>query len=260
MDIGTIFGVIGGLVLIIMAILINGTAFGAYLNLPSAVMVIGGSYAALMVANPVSRMLGIMRYVRLALRTKNWNEEKLISDLITFSDRARREGLLALEDNVDQIDDEFMRRGIQLVVDGTDPQIIKNILYTDLNNLQDRHEVGDRIFSDWGKIAPAFGLIGTLIGLIAMLANLEDESSIGTGLALALVTTLYGALFANLVLIPMRSKLNDRHTNELRVKEIIVEGVLSIQSGDNPRILLEKLISFLPPRRRTAAREEAERG
>ena len=260
MDLGTIIGVTGGMVLVIMSILINGTAFGAYLNLPSAVMVIGGSYAALMVANPISRILGIMRYVRLTLRTKNWNEERLISDLVTFSERARREGLLALEDNVDQIDDEFMRRGIQLVVDGTDPQIIKGILFTDLNNLQDRHEVGDRLFNDWGKIAPAFGLIGTLIGLVAMLANLDDEASIGTGLALALITTLYGALFANLVLIPMRSKLTDRHTNELRVKEIIIEGILSIQSGDNPRILLEKLISFLPPKRRATAREEAERG
>ncbi len=257
MDLGTIIGVIAGFAFIFMSILTSGGSIGLYLNLPSFLMVIGGSFAAMTVANPLSRMLGIVKYLRHALRTPDWQEEKMISDLVSFSERARREGLLALEDNLDEVEDEFMRKGIQLVVDGTDPEVIKTILYSDLNQLQERHAVGIKIFDDWGKIAPAFGMIGTLAGLIAMLANIEDESSIGSGMALALITTMYGAIFANLVLIPIKSKLEDRDKDEVRVKEIILEGILSIQSGDNPRILLEKLVSFLPPKQRESIRQES---
>ena len=257
MDLGTIIGVAAGFILILMAIITSGGSLLSYLNLPSFIMVVAGSFAAMLVANPMSRMLGIMRYLNHALRTPDWQEERIINELVGFSERARREGLLALEDNLDQVEDEFMRKGIQLVVDGTDPDIIKNILYNDLNQIQSRHEVGIKIFDDWGKIAPAFGMIGTLAGLIAMLANLEDSSSIGSGMALALITTMYGAIFANLVLIPIRSKLEDRDREETRVKEVIVEGILSIQSGDNPRILLEKLVSFLPPRQREVIRQES---
>ncbi|MFP4432117.1 MAG: motility protein A [Spirochaetaceae bacterium] len=257
MDLGTIIGVAAGFILILMSIITSGGSLLSYLNLPSFIMVLGGSFAAMLVANPMSRMLGLMRYVNHALRTPDWQEERIINELVGFSERARREGLLALEDNLDQVEDEFMRKGIQLVVDGTDPDIIKNILYNDLNQIQSRHEVGIKIFDDWGKIAPAFGMIGTLAGLIAMLANLEDSSAIGSGMALALITTMYGAIFANLVLIPIKSKLEDRDREETRVKEVIIEGILSIQSGDNPRILLEKLVSFLPPRQREVIRQES---
>lgn len=259
MDLGTIIGVVAGFAFIFMSIITSGGSIGLYLNLPSFLMVIGGSFAAMLVANPMSRMLGIVKYIRHALRTPDWQEEKMIADLVSFSERARREGLLALEDNLDEVEDEFMRKGIQLVVDGTDPEVIKTILYSDLNQLQERHAVGIKIFDDWSKIAPAFGMIGTLAGLIAMLANLEDESAIGSGMALALITTMYGAIMANLILIPVKAKLEDRDREEIRVKEIILEGILSIQSGDNPRILLEKLVSFLPPKQRESIRQESVR-
>jgi len=259
-DLGTIIGLAAGGGFILFAIIINGTGLGPYVNLPSFAMVIGGSFGAMMVATPMSRMLGLMRYVRIALRTPDWQEEKIISDLVAFSERARREGLLALEDNLDEVEDEFMRKGIQLVVDGTDPDIIKSILYHDLNEIQNRHESGIMIFDTWGKIAPAFGMIGTLAGLISMLMNLGGDSSvIGQGMSLALITTMYGAVMANLVLIPMKNKLEDRDKEETRVKEIVIEGILSIQSGDNPRILLEKLISFLPPNQREVMRQESAR-
>ena len=161
--------------------------------------------------------------------------------------------------DLETIEDEFMRKGIRLVVDRTDPEIIKNILYNDLEQLQERHGTGIKVFDDWGKIAPAFGMIGTLTGLIAMLANLGgDSAAIGSGMALALITTMYGAIFANLVLIPLRSKLEGLDKEETRAKEIIVEGVLSIQSGDNPRTLGEKLIAFLPPADRTGLQSELE--
>ena len=260
MDLGTIVGIASGVALVLVTILTGGAGLGNYLSLQSVIVVLGGSFAAMLVANPLSRMLGIARYIRIALQTPDWQEEKIISDLVAFSERARREGLLALEDNLDEVEDEFMRKGIQLVVDGTDPDIIKSILYHDLNEIQGRHESGIRIFEDWGKIAPAFGMIGTLIGLIQMLVNLGgDASVIGAGMAVALITTFYGALFANLVLNPLKTKLEERDKEETRVKEIVIEGILSIQSGDNPRILLEKLVSFLPPVQREVLRQESAR-
>lgn len=260
MDLGTIIGIASGFALVLLTIVTGGAGIGNYISLQSVLVVVGGSFAAMLVANPLARMLGIVKYIRIALRTPDWQEEKIISDLVSFSERARREGLLALEDNLDEVEDEFMRKGIQLVVDGTDPDIIKSILYHDLNEIQSRHESGIRIFEDWGKIAPAFGMIGTLIGLIQMLVNLGgDAAVIGAGMAVALITTFYGSLFANLVLIPLKTKLEDRDKDETRVKEIVIEGILSIQSGDNPRILLEKLISFLPPQQREVLRQESAR-
>ncbi len=259
MDLGTIIGVILGVAMVVMAIVSNGGNVFAYINVPSIFMVVGGSFAAILVANPMSRVLGVMRYINIVLRVPVIEYERIISSLVNFSEKARREGLLALEDDLEEVEDEFMRKGIQLVVDGTDPDIIKSVLYNDLNQLQERHSVGVKLFDDWGKIAPAFGMIGTLAGLIAMLANLEDTSSIGPNMSLALITTMYGALFANLILIPIKSKLEDRDMDETLLREIMIEGILSIQSGDNPRILEEKLISFLPPVRREAVRQESVR-
>ncbi len=260
MDLSTIIGVGAGFLMVFVGIIIGGAGLGVYASPESVLIVFGGSFGAMMVANPLSRMLGIMRYVSHALRTSDWREQQLINELVGFSDRARREGLLALEDNLDQVEDEFMRKGVQLVVDGTDPEIIKSILYNDLNQLQERHDTGIKLFEDWGKIAPAFGMIGTLVGLVAMLVNIgADPEIIGRGMSTALITTLYGSFFANLILIPLKSKLEDRDKDETRAKEIVIEGILSIQSGDNPRILLEKLVSFLPPREREAMRQESGR-
>ena len=252
MDLGTIVGLIVGFFLIVGSILLSGANLMSYIDPPSLVMVIGGSFAALMVANPLNRVLGIMRYLSHVMNVPNYGEESIISTLVNFSEKARREGLLALEDDLEEVEQEFMKKGIQLVVDGTDPEIIKSLLYNELNQLQERHAIGIKIFDDWSKFAPAFGMIGTLAGLIAMLANLNDPDSIGSGMALALITTMYGAIVANLVLMPVKSKLEDRDKMESLVREIMIEGILSIQSGDNPRILEAKLISFLPPARREA--------
>jgi chemotaxis protein MotA len=259
MDLSTLIGLVSGLGLIIFGIIITGGTFNSFVSIPSVVITIGGSFAALMVANPLSRILGMMRYVNISLRIPNYEEERIISQLVTFSEKARREGLLALEDDLEEVEDEFLRKGIQLVVDGTDPDIIKNILYNELNQIQTRHAIGIKIFDDWGKLAPAFGMIGTLIGLIVMLGRIEDKSAIGAGMSTALITTLYGAFLANLVFIPIKSNLEDKDNAETLVKEIMIEGILSIQSGDNPRILEEKLLSFLPPVRREAVRQEAAR-
>jgi chemotaxis protein MotA len=199
----------------------------------------------------------MLTYIGIVFNTPKYEEERLITQLVTYSEKARREGLLALEDDLEDLEDEFLRKGIQLVVDGTDPEIIRNILYTELNKIEERHDGALTMFDDWSKTAPAFGMIGTLLGLIGMLTRLEDKSSIGTNMAIALITTLYGAVLAYMLLIPFKRKLEERNKAESLVKEIIIEGVLSIQSGDNPRILEEKLISFLPPERRAAVREES---
>jgi chemotaxis protein MotA len=256
MDLGTIFGLGLGGGMILITIVLSGQV-GLFISIPSVLTVIFGSFGALLVANPLKRVLGIMKYANHALRVPNFEEEMIISQLVTFSEKARREGLLALEDDLEEVGDQFLRNGIQLVVDGTDPEVIRNILYNEVNQIQARHAVGIKVFDDWGKYAPAFGMIGTLMGLIQMLGNIEDKSAIGIGMALALITTLYGAILANLVLIPMAAKLEDRDRDEVLVKEIMIEGILSIQQGDNPRILEQKLTAFVEPERRHAVSQES---
>jgi len=250
MDISTLAGLALGFTMILMSMVLGGSGLGVYINVPSVLMVIGGSFGALMVGNPLARVLGIVRYFNIVLRVPNYELERTITTLVNFSERARREGLLALEDDVEEVQDDFLKNGIQLVVDGTDPEIIKTVLFNDLDQLTARHDTGIKIFDDWGKLAPAFGMIGTLAGLIAMLANLDDPDAIGSGMALALITTMYGSIFANLVLIPIKGKLEDRHKEEQLLREIMIEGILSIQAGDNPNILKYKLVSFLDPNRR----------
>jgi len=250
MDISTLAGLGLGFTMILMSMVLGGSGLGVYINVPSVLMVIGGSFGALMVGNPLARVLGIVRYFNIVLRVPNFELERTITTLVNFSERARREGLLALEDDVEEVQDDFLKNGIQLVVDGTDPEIIKTVLFNDLDQLTARHDTGIKIFDDWGKLAPAFGMIGTLAGLIAMLANLDDPDAIGSGMALALITTMYGSIFANLVLIPIKGKLEDRHKEEQLLREIMIEGILSIQAGDNPNILKYKLVSFLDPNRR----------
>jgi chemotaxis protein MotA len=259
MDFGTIIGIVFGFVAVSVSIIGAKGILPTYLDWPSALTTIGGSIASMIVGYGFKKFLGQGKWVRLVLRIPSWGEERIIARLVAFSEKARREGLLALEDDLEELEDEFLRKGIQLVVDGTDPEIIKNILYTELNQMQSRHEEGINFYGDWSGWAPAWGMIGTLAGLIAMLQNLNDKASMGNGMALALITSLYGALLCYLIFQPWKRKLTDQDGDETRVKEIMIEGILSIQSGDNPRILEEKLISFLPPKQRESVRQEAAR-
>jgi chemotaxis protein MotA len=257
MDLGVVIGIAGGTALMIIGILWGGGSLFAFFDPASIMITCGASLASLFVGHPTGRVLQLMTYVRLTLKPLNFQEERLITQLVAFSEKARREGLLALEDDLEEIEDPFMRKGIQLVVDGTDPEIIKNIMYNELNQIQSRHQAAALVIDDWSKQAPAFGMIGTILGLIMMLARIEDRSSIGSGMAVALLTTFYGAMMSYLIFGPMKKKLDDRDAAETLVREIMIEGVLSIQSGDNPRILEEKLLCFLPPSRREAVRQAA---
>ncbi len=256
MDLSTIVGFALGTAMILWSMIGGGGGLLIFMNIPSAAMVIGGSFSALMISNPLPRIMKMMSIMQKIFKVQNFEIERIITTLVKFSEKARRDGLLALEDELEMVEEEFMKKGIQFVVDGTDPEIIKTMLYSELNQQQSRHEEGIKIFGDWGSLAPAFGMIGTLAGLIAMLANLSDADAIGAGMSLALITTMYGSILANFVFIPIKNKLEDRDKEETLVNEIIIEGILSIQSGDNPRILEAKLVSFLPPDKREAVLAE----
>lgn len=262
MDIATLGGLGIGFFVLILGIVFAGGVGGlfGFVSISSIFITVGGSFAAIMVSNTLARTLGLMKVAMNAVRVRPMEEGRIISMIVTFSEKARREGLLALEDDLDELEDDFLRKGIQLVVDGTDPEIIRNIMETELSNMQTRHQDGIKIFEDWGAFAPAFGMTGTLIGLILMLSNIEDKSAIGPGMSTALITTLYGVILANLVFIPIANKLTYVNNQEVLTREIMIEGTLSIQSGDNPRIVKEKLISFLPPDVRSQVEEETGEG
>ncbi len=251
MDIATIGGMAAGLILILTAFVLGGNRVMGLVDINSFVVVVFGSLAAVIAGNPLRRTMNLVRYMNIAFQLPSVQDKTiLIGQLVEFSTSARKEGILSLDDSLDDLEDDFLRGGLRLVVDGTDPDIIKRILYTNLDQVEFRHENGIGVFERWAKLAPAFGMIGTLLGLIGMMANLEDTASIGPNMAIALVTTLYGTIFANLIIIPIQSKLQDRHNDEMQLKEIIIQGILSIQSGDNPRILEDKLLTFIPPSER----------
>jgi len=259
MNLAVIVGVVVGFFVVFFPVVLARGNLLLYADLGSALTTIGGSICAMLIGHGFKKFFAQTKWLRLAMRIPVWGEERVIARLVAFSEKARREGLLALEDDLEELEDDFLRKGIQLVVDGTDPEIIKNVLYTELNQMQTRHEEGANFYDDWATLAPAFGMIGTLTGLIAMLQNINDKSSLGYGMSLALLTSLYGAFMCYLVMRPIRRNLQDQDTDETRLREIMIEGILSIQSGDNPRILEEKLISFLPPKQREAVRQEAAR-
>lgn len=255
MDIGAIVGIPLGFFLIVMAIIASGNSLLIYYDLSSVFITVLGSISALIVSVDMSTFRKFFVYLMIIYRKPKSNVGEIIRQLVTFSEKSRREGLLSLEDEVDNLTDKFFQQGIRLVVDGTDPEVIKNILYNQLNQMNARHEIGIKMFEDWGKLAPAFGMIGTLYGLVAMLSSLGDPSQIGKGMATALITTFYGTILANLVLVPIKNKLMLRDGAETAEREIILEGILSIQSGDNPRVVEEKLLAFVPPKQRDSVKQ-----
>jgi chemotaxis protein MotA len=260
MDLASVIGSLLCVTGLVVGLIVGGASLDIYLDLSSVFITLVGSFGAIMLTHPLQRVLMIPKFLGLVYKGKKYEEEKIISHLVTFSEKARRDGLLALEDDLDAIEDPFFRKGIQLVVDGTDPEIIKTILFTELDKIESRHEGNYLLFDDWSKTAPAFGMIGTLTGLIALMKKMEDKGAIGRGMAQALLTTLYGAFLSYGFLIPWRRKLEMKSQAETLVKEILIEGVLSIQAGDNPRILEEKLYTFLPPARRDELRDEMSKG
>ena len=261
MDIATLGGLIAGFVLVLFGTIYTGLSPFDIFNIPSLFITFGGGLSAAIISSPLEALFNFFRYSRFAFSAPQADLGALITTLVNFSEYARREGLLSLEDHMANLDEPFLRNGIQLVVDGSDPELVRGILETEMSNMQQRHFIGIRFWSNLGSYLPAFGMVGTLIGLIQMLKNLGsgDPAAIGTGMAAALITTLYGTLGANLIALPIQTKLQLRDQEEALVKSIMIEGILSIQSGDNPRIVKDRLYSFIPPEKRRAIDANAPR-
>jgi len=249
MDIATILGFTSGIALVLISIMLGGSLM-LFINIPSIVLVLGGTVAAVLINYPLGDVLSLFNTVKNSFIQKTEPPTEVIKKLVEFATVTRREGILALESRVADVKDEFMRRSVQLAIDGTAPELIKDVLTTEVAFMEDRHAMGQSILAAIASFAPAFGMIGTLIGLVQMLATLDDPSKIGGGMAVALLTTLYGALIANLLALPTLGKLKVRTALEMLEKEIIIEGILSIQSGDNPRVVEQKLKAFISPAQR----------
>jgi chemotaxis protein MotA len=259
MDLLTIIGLFTGAGLIIWAIIIGGSAL-MFISAQSAMIVLGGTLAATLINYSLTQLKNLPNLFKVVFQDKEMDSGDTIDLLVDFAEKARREGLLALEQDATDLDDDFLQKGIQLVVDGTDPELVRNILETKLTFLEERHREGQGIFKTMGEFAPAFGMIGTLIGLIQMLSTLQDPSGIGQGMAVALITTLYGTMLANLFFLPMAGKLKISSQEEVLMKEVMIEGILSIQAGENPRIVREKLEAFLATENNKDSEEEGYEG
>lgn len=250
MDLATIIGLIGGSAALVMTVFTSGGSLSGIWDLPSIIFVIGGSFFALFIANPMTTMTKIFGILGRAFKVPSFGEKVLVQNMVALAEKARREGILALEESLEELDDEFMKSGLRLVVDGTDGAVIKSILENELNAIEDRHLGWINVVTNWAGLAPGYGMMGTVIGLIGMLNNLEDKSSLGPNMAVALITTLYGSMLANWIFTPIATKLSGQNALEVTTKEMIIEGVLSIQAGDNPRILAAKLLTYLDPKSR----------
>lgn len=250
MDIASLIGLVMGLAMAVFGIasgVAGVSALGNFVDLPSVIITIGGSISGVLAAHTMADFLNGIKSFPLVLKTESDDAGKVIKNIIDLSNVARKEGLLALEDAASGIEDDFLKKGVMLVVDGTDPELVRGILETDLICIEDRHKKVIGFWEKWAELGPAWGMIGTLIGLINMLKDLSDTATIGPNMAVALLTTLYGSLIANWICNPIASKLKVKNSVEIMLKEVNVEGLLSIQAGENPRVIEEKLKSFLAP-------------
>ncbi|RMD92111.1 MAG: motility protein A [Calditrichaeota bacterium] len=257
MDIATIIGFVLAIGAVVLSISANGP-LTAFWDVGSVFIVVGGTLAATLINYSLNEVLGLFGVLKKTLFFKAPSPGETIKQLVYFAEMARREGILFLEKEMENVQDPFLRQGLQLAVDGTEPDLMRNILSTEIAYLRERHNTGAGIFDTMGAFAPAFGMIGTLIGLVLMLGSMEDPSTIGPAMAVALITTFYGAVLANIFFLPIAGKLKLRSSQEVLIRELMMEGILSMQSGDNPRVVEQKLISFIAPKlRATAKKEEA---
>jgi len=259
-DLASILGLILCFVVMIFGILSGQESIAVLLNFydpPSIFITFGGALCCVLIMAPdLKGYLENLKSFSLILKRIPSNEEETIRTIIELSNVARKEGLLALEEAANNIEDEFLKKGVLLIVDGTDPELVRSIMETELNCIEDRHSSKVGFWDNFAAMGPAWGMIGTLIGLINMLQKMDDPKSIGPNMAVALVTTFYGSVLANWICIPISTKLKANNAQEVRIKEVMVEGLLSIQAGENPRVIEEKLKSFLSPARRAAMQEE----
>ncbi|KJR96307.1 MAG: flagellar motor protein MotP [Desulfobulbaceae bacterium BRH_c16a] len=249
MDLSTIIGIGAAFGLMLMAI-IQGGPLTIFINVPSILIVFGGTFGNTLVHYPFSDVFDAMNVAKKTFLYKEIPINSLIVQLMEFANKARKEGILALQGAMEKVDDEFLKKAMQMAVDGQEPETLRNMLNTEIEYIQIRHGKGAEIFSSIAAYAPAMGMIGTLIGLVQMLQTMGDPSTIGPAMAVALLTTFYGAIIANVFCLPMAGKLKLRSASEVLTKTLIIEGMQSILSGENPRIMEQKLHAFIAPKLR----------
>ncbi|PKM82346.1 MAG: motility protein A [Firmicutes bacterium HGW-Firmicutes-14] len=253
MDLSSILGLIMGFGMLIGGFMLEGGHFTSLLEPTAAMIVFGGTIGATMTSFAMEDIKQVPQLFKITFIEKKYEVNELIGILTGFAEKARREGLLSLERETTAIDDEFLKQGIQLVVDGTDPALVRDILETQIDFTDQRHKIGADIFEAAGGYSPTMGIIGTVMGLVHVLSNLSDPESLGPSIAVAFIATLYGVCFANVAWLPIGHKLKLKSKQERFMREIALEGILSIQAGDNPSIVREKLRAFLSGKMRQEA-------
>ncbi len=249
MDIATLVGILGAFGIVIAA-MASGGDVGAFVNTPSLLIVMGGSIFVVLIKFTLGQFLGVGKVMGKAFMFKSVKVEDIIAETVDMADAARKGGLLSLEEKTASVD--FMNRGVQLLVDGHDPEVVKTLLNKEKKLTTDRHSAAIDIFSAIGDVGPAMGMIGTLVGLVQMLSNMSDPKSIGPAMAVALLTTLYGAMLATMFAIPIGDKLTVRRDEEELNQALIIDGLLAIQAGQNPRVIEQMLRNYLPEKKRPA--------
>jgi chemotaxis protein MotA len=247
MDLATLLGLVVGWLSVAAGAILKGGKPEYYISIPAFLLVFGGTFGATVVSYPLKHILDLPRVTLHAFLHRSCDLPGTVNRLIRFADRARREGLLSLEGELRDGDDPFLARGLRLVVDGTDSAVVRDILETDMALMEERHRIGESVYTTMAGFSPTLGIIGTVISLINMMQQLDDPSKLGHMLAAAFIATLYGVAFANLVFLPLANKLRARSQEEVLFRQIVTEGVLAIQAGENPRVIEEKLRAFLPP-------------
>lgn len=258
MDFATSVGLTLALLSLGASVIIEGGHLSSLVSFPAFLIVFGGTIGATMIGFTVEELKAIPTLFRIGFAGTEYYSTDMIKTLVRFAEKARREGLLALEDELVNADSQFLKKGMQLVIDGTDAELVRSILETELNFIQERHHKGAAIFEAAGGFAPTMGIIGTVMGLVHVLGNLNDADTLGPAIATAFIATLYGVASANILFLPLAAKLKNRSATEILVYEVALEGILSVQSGDNPRIVEEKLKAFLAPKHRVSTKKTFE--
>jgi len=263
MDIASLGGLLLGLVMIIYGVIDSAgldRLIPEYWNFPSAVITFGGAFTATLTSVSLQDYIAGLKSFALIFKAPALNTTEMIRKIIDLSNVARKEGLLSLEEAAADMDEAFLKKGILLIVDGTDPELVRAIMETELISIEGRHKGCIGFWDTLGSMGPAWGMIGTLVGLVHMLYQMDDVTTLGPAMAVALITTLYGSILANFICIPVSNKLKADNAAEMMMKEVMIEGLLSIQAGENPRVIEEKLKSFLAPKDREISPEEGPGG
>ncbi|MCE5301094.1 MAG: flagellar motor protein [Spirochaetia bacterium] len=262
LDLSTVIGLVLGWGSVLISVIIesggNINGIMMFFQLSAFLLVVGGTLGATMVSYPMPVVANAFNVAKQAFLQKEMKPADIIQLLVGFATKARREGLLGLEDEIANVNDGFLKKGIQLVVDGTDIELVRSILETDLQFLEVRHKLGEGFWGTMGGYAPTIGIIGTVMGLVNALSQLESAAKVAGAIAVAFIATFYGISFANLIFLPISFKLKAKSAEEVLIREVMIEGILSISAGDNPRIVEEKLKAFLSPKEQAVKTEGAE--